>query len=217
MRRPRPTRSGGRPPASARRPVILPMALSLALAVPAALPAGAQEGAVRPPSASQGAGARVGASIHVSAPAAAPATDQAAPTSARLAAFEKRSAAGRGVFITRADLERRRAGRLSDLLRGTPGVTLVRLDGMGVAVASARPGSHGRFGLGTSSGSHCFLDVLLDGVRLTPAPNSPPVDIDDIAPARLAGIEIHRAGAVPIDLQVGVGSCGVIALWSREP
>ena len=216
MRRPCPTRSGGRLPAPGRRSVIPAMALSLALAV-STLPAGAQESAARPPGAPQGVGPGIGASIPTSAPVAAPAPAPASPTSARLAAFEKRRAASRGVFLTPADLERRRAGRLSDLLRGTPGVTLVRLDGMGVAVASARPGSHGRLGLASPSGRPCFLDVLLDGVRLTPGPNAPPLDIDDIAPARLAGIEIHRAAAVPIDLQVGVGSCGVIALWSREP
>ena len=200
MRRPRPTIGGSRPPAAAPIPVIVAMTLSLALAASPVTPAGAQEGAVRPPGAPAGAGVQVDAT-----------------TSLRLAGFEKRRAANRGVFITRSDIERRRSARLSDLLRAIPGVTLVRLDGMGYAVASPRQGWHGRLGPDAPAGGACFLDVLLDGVRLTPSPNTLPVDIDDIAPARLAGIEIHRAAAVPIDLQVGVGSCGVIALWSRAP
>lgn len=146
----------------------------------------------------------------------APAESMTAASADRLAGFERRRASGRGVFVTRAELDRRRSGRLSDLLRAVPGVTLVPIDGMGFAVASSRPGWHPRIGMDGTARSACFLDVLLDGVSLSPAPNALPLDIDDIAPSRLAAIEIHRASAIPIELPVGPGSCGVIAMWSRD-
>lgn len=150
------------------------------------------------------------------APRFPPAGGMAATSAERLAGFERRRASGRGVFVSSADLDRRRAGRLSDFLRAVPGVALVPLDGMGFAVGSSRPGWHARIGMDSPARSACLLDVLLDGVRLTPAPNVLPLNIDDIAPSRLAAIEIHRASAIPIDLPVGVGSCGVIAMWSRD-
>lgn len=139
-----------------------------------------------------------------------------AASAERLAGFERRRASGRGVFVTSADLHRRRAGRLSDFLRAVPGVALVPLDGMGFAVASSRPGWHPRIGMDAPARNACFLDVLLDGVSLSPAPTALPLNIDDVAPSRLAAIEIHRASAIPIELPVGPGSCGVIALWSRD-
>ena len=143
-------------------------------------------------------------------------SETAAP-SLRLAGFYRRRAAGRGTFLTTADLERRRASRLSDILRMMPGVSLVPIGGARVAVAASRPGGHSSFRPTGAERDACFLDILLDGVRLTPVPGALPVDIDDIAPARLAAVEIHRATSIPIELQVGAGSCGVIAMWSRDP
>lgn len=142
---------------------------------------------------------------------------EAAAPSLRLAGFYRRRAAGRGTFLTTADLERRRAARLSDILRMMPGVSLVPIGGGRFAVATPRPGGHATFGPTGAERGACFFDLLLDGVRLTPVPGALPVDIDDIAPARLAAIEVHRATSIPIELQVGAGSCGVIALWSRDP
>ena len=191
----------GRPLGPSR---FLPLTLSLVLAM--TLLAGSASGS----------GAQSGVGRPLPNPPSIEGAETVAPRG-RLAGFYRRRAAGRGTFLTAADLERRRSARLSDILRTVPGVSLVALDGMGMAIASSRPGWHPGIGRNGHERGACFLDLLLDGVRLTPSPGVLPVNIDDIAPARLAAIEIHRATSVPIELQVGAGSCGVIAMWSREP
>lgn len=165
-------------------------------------------------------GNSAGAQNTVHPPLPPPSAESAGATiqarSAGLAGFERRRLRGHGVFITSADLARRRPARLSDVLRVVPGVALVNVPGGGHAVASARHGWHRRSGLPAAADRACYMDVLLDGVPLTLAPATLPLDIDAIVPRRLAGIEIHPAIRIPVDLRVSAGSCGVIALWSAS-
>ena len=161
----------------------------------------------------------------IAAPAPAQAVHRPPPPTAsdvpsrvdrRLDSFERRRATGRGAFVTRAELERRSAARLGDILREIPGVVIVSVPGGGRAVAASRPALRRRR-TDPFAVDACYFDVLLDGVPLTPSSSVLPVDIDDISPRSLMGVEVHRASSIPLDLSVGVGSCGVVALWSRMP
>lgn len=161
-----------------------------------------------------------GAQSRVPAPPPAPAGARALPmpsTSRHLSGFQRRRAQGRGAFVDHTVLARSRGQRLSDLLRRLPGVSLVPLPGTGYAVATAVAGFQpGPGGAGMRS-RVCFVDVLLDGVRLTPGSSAPlPLNIDEFAPSALAGLEFHRAPGIPLDFPVGSTSCGVLALWSER-
>jgi hypothetical protein len=121
-------------------------------------------------------------------------------TSWRAAEFEERRKLGFGQFISQADIEKRNALYVGDLVR-----TLLSVDvkeGRGSQIAySHREGN-------------CAFQVFLDG-----APLPPPVNLKDLPrPRDLAGIELY-SGAATIPLQYktnrGGGFCGVILVWTK--
>jgi TonB family protein len=119
-----------------------------------------------------------------------------------LAGFYGRMERGQGRFFTAEAIEQSNARRMSDLLRGIPGL---RID-------------QRRFGTQTyrMRGSNVAPLVWLDGVPMGAAE----VDLDNFDPRTFAGIEIYSGPAtVPIEFTGGramTTSGGTILLWSRE-
>jgi hypothetical protein len=112
--------------------------------------------------------------------------------------FEGRRKLGFGHFITQADIEKRNAVVLSDLLVGVPSV--------GVSVYGGWPKN-------IRAGSGCPFVVYIDGVRI-PTRN----DFDNLAvPKEIAGIEIYSGAAtIPLQYKPISGSfCGVMLIWTR--
>jgi hypothetical protein len=109
-----------------------------------------------------------------------------------------------GRFITREDIERRPAARVSDLLRTQPGV----------GIQTARRGPFGsnlitmRGGIGA-----CLPNIYIDGVRVRQSAEFP---VDDLlSPDMLEGVEIYSAGATaPVQYQES-SQCGVVLFWTR--
>jgi hypothetical protein len=151
------------------------------------------------------------------------------------AGFYERQRADFGYFLGPEQIEKRRAPRITDLLLGLPGVSMV----------SMSPGSvGGRFvqlrGSSLSQGGVCRPRIFVDGLLYAKG-DSRPVDrvegeetdrdeilkivdqginLDDIGPASdIAGIEIYRS-ATQVPVQFGGTSvstlCGVIVIWTRR-
>ena len=150
------------------------------------------------------------------------------------AGFYERQRADFGFFLGPEQIQERRAPRITDLLQGLPGVSLVAMT----------PGSvGGRFvqlrGSSLSQGGVCRPRVFVDGL-LYAVGDSRPVDqlegretesnmmefidqglsLDDIGPTSdLAGIEVYRSGS-QVPVQFGGTSvstlCGVIVFWTRR-
>lgn len=123
----------------------------------------------------------------------------------RLAGFYRRAGAGRdGYFLTRGDIEGRRAAIASQVLLMTPGIGLAPA-GRGTSNLITMRGLSGR----------CRAVVLLDGL---PIAQEMGMSIDEFtAPALLEGVEIYPPNtAVPIDLPAYTNDCGVVAFWSRR-
>jgi hypothetical protein len=119
----------------------------------------------------------------------------------RLAGFYQRREQGLGHFITRERLDRENPSQLTDMFRRLPGVQIVNTRTIRNAV---------RF-----RGQRCWPLVWLDGAPL-PAGE---FDIDVLAASSLEGIEVYEGPAtVPPQFMSarGLGSCGVIVVWSRE-
>ena len=118
-----------------------------------------------------------------------------------MAGFYQRQATQSGHFFSHAEIARRAPHRLTDLLRGVPGV---RVDVRN----------------GTSSvrvrGSRCAPQVRLDGQSLS----SVEVDLDSFDPMSFDGIEVYSGGStVPTEFATNrdvSGSCGTIVLWTRR-
>jgi hypothetical protein len=110
--------------------------------------------------------------------------------------FERRRAHGFGSFVTRADLESRRHGRVTDALRQIPGLRVVSGSmGDGVLVMRGR----------------CRPNIYIDGIATDPTTS---LDLM-LRPDDVEGIEIHSAATVPP--QYAREGCGVVLVWTREP
>jgi hypothetical protein len=115
--------------------------------------------------------------------------------------FEQRRRSGRGFFITRQDIQGRRANTVSDLLRTVPGV-MTTCGSRGCVVQMIR------------STSLCRPEFFLDGYPATLA-TGPDFPINVTA---IRGVEVYRDQfEAPAELQKPGLRCGVIAIWTIEP
>ena len=146
-------------------------------------------------------------------------------------AFEERRAVGLGRFLTSADLRRREHSAVSDLLRMTGGLRLIRRPlacGGGYALATGRGGESGWQRWMVCEGSPepppasrrfprgCYLSVYLDGIRVWAPGNKEPPNLDDFQLASLQAIEMYRGPSeLPTQYQATGSACGAILLWSR--
>lgn len=112
--------------------------------------------------------------------------------------FEQRRRSGVGHFITRADIQQRRAANIGDLMRTVPGlITTCRGRGCTVLMPGTRL---------------CAPEFFLDGYRATFA-TGPSFPVQQIR-----GVEVYRNRSdVPAEFQLPNLSCGVIAIWTIEP
>jgi hypothetical protein len=120
--------------------------------------------------------------------------------SMKMAEFEDRRKAGFGHFVTQAEIEKRNAIFLADLLRTVLSVAI-----------TGEPGRHHAVNIR----SGCEFQLVLDGVALPKG-----TSLDDLPiPKETAGIEIY-SGPATIPLQYknthGGGFCGVILVWTRD-
>ena len=140
----------------------------------------------------------------------------------KMRGFYERREMGFGRFYTREELAEREDSPLSNVLRSTTGVQLMRRPptcGGGHAVSSGRSGDArggGRFPCGGFTAA-CYSRLFLDGMRIWVSGMGPPPDVDQFKVRDLEGIEVYRSSAeAPIQYTSGIGpSCGVLLLWTR--
>ena len=142
----------------------------------------------------------------------------------KMRAFEEHRAAGLGRFLTSADLRKREHSALSDVLRMTTGLTLVRrpLDcGGGFALATSRGGSfHHQPWMACTNQSPfptaCYLAIYLDGTRVWAPGSLEPPNMDDFTVVSLQAIELYRGPSeLPIQYESTNSACGAALLWTR--
>jgi hypothetical protein len=121
----------------------------------------------------------------------------------RMAGFYQRRDLGIGHFVSRERLERDNPSQLTDIFRRLPGVQITSTRFIRNAI---------RF---RGNGGSCWPLVWLDGAPLPTAE----FDLDFLSPQSIEGIEVY-SGISQIPPQFmgsrGLGSCGVIVVWSRE-
>jgi hypothetical protein len=113
-----------------------------------------------------------------------------------LRGFEDRRGRVRGEFVTRADITRRNAATLGDLLRTVHGLRM-RCGRTGCGIEMTRA-------LG------CRPTYFIDGVPINAgtAEGTPVIDI--------YGVEVYNINDVPVDFQRTQLKCGVIGIWTRR-
>jgi len=112
-----------------------------------------------------------------------------------LTEFTERSRGGFGNFVTAADIARRIAYDLPDVLRTVPGVRVLPSEGVDTHVLVRG----------------CVPAVFLNGMEIYEGAR---MMTTIITPADIAGIEVYNSVAeVPVEYRRG--SCGSIVLWSK--
>ena len=119
----------------------------------------------------------------------------------RLAEFKRRQKSGFGYFIDEAQVSRRNPVFMSDLLRATPGITVVPSSGVGDRVMMR----------GSAGGGSCVPAVFLDGARVI----NPDGVLDQfVNPQSVRAVEMYtRTGSIPSEFQTQNG-CGSIVIWT---
>jgi hypothetical protein len=134
----------------------------------------------------------------------------------RMAEFWARRMIGSGVYLTRADIEKRGPYRSSDLLRALPGVRVTMGEGLDRPVISM-----GRTPVGTRTyrnvqtlAADCRVSYYVDGM-FVPAGT---FHIDDLSVVSIEAIEVYRGPAeIPPRFRQRDTACGLIVIWTREP
>lgn len=118
-----------------------------------------------------------------------------------LAGFDERRARGDGIFLTQADIARRNTDRLSQVLRGEPGIIIMRgRDGReSLRFARAKPG--------------CMPQYWVDNQRVRD------FDINDVSARDVDAIELYASSAsTPGQFVRGSSpTCGTVVIWSKRP
>jgi hypothetical protein len=141
-------------------------------------------------------------------------------------AFEERRERGFGKFIDSTELRRSEHRRVSDMLRGIPGLKVVRfrecqdpVNKNGCEPVEERAAS-GRGAISIFGRTEaCWMSVMLDGVPLylSGSPSPPPDLSTDVRVADLESIEVYRSSAeTPTEFGGAAAACGVLLLWSRR-
>lgn len=128
------------------------------------------------------------------------------PTRGKMGAFNARKARGVGSFITREEIEKRQPSSLSELLRYLPGV------GVTQKMAGEPQPVHMQRSVSTTTTGACTVKLYVDG---HPYENG---NLDDFSPNAVEGVEVYRSAAeIPADFRNRDATCGVIAIWTRDP
>jgi len=144
--------------------------------------------------------------------------------------FERRRRRGNGSYLTRAQIDRMHAARLTDLLRTMPGVS-VEMGAHGTLVVELRrsksftitpmpaakadtsasaPPTAGA-AVGQAAIKKCPAGFLVDGL---PIDDSGTADAET-RPETIEAIEVYSGGMVPIEYSARNSECGVVMIWTR--
>jgi len=135
------------------------------------------------------------------------------PMSPPLQRFYARMEHGRGSFLTREQIERRKPRRLTDLFREIPGVRVTSTSrGERLVMTGATPAMY-RVDPRWEPGD-CPVQYFLDGVSYMPDFAGVP---NDVRPDEVEGIEVYRRlSEVPVEFRRPGAECGVVLIWLKE-
>lgn len=127
-------------------------------------------------------------------------------TTGKMGPFNQRRARGVGSFITREEIDKRQPASISELLRYLPGIAITQM-----MAGEPQPVRMQR-SMNTTTIGNCVVQIYVDG---HPYPNG---NVDDFSPMSVEGIEVYKSAAeIPAAFRTKDATCGVIAIWTRDP
>jgi hypothetical protein len=142
--------------------------------------------------------------------------------------FERRRRRGTGVYLTRVQIDRQHASRLTDLLRTMPGVSVTPSES-GALVVELRRSRQYTFdpqaGARSDSAAATVTQQVGGPLTVKKCPASFLVDalpIDgggtadlEVRPEMIHAIEVYAGGQVPIEFAARNSDCGLVMIWTR--
>jgi hypothetical protein len=164
------------------------------------------------------------ADLGVAAPAATVAvstmTARPAPTNRAMVAVERRRRRGGAAYLTRAEIDRSNAQRLTDLIRSLPNVAVLA-DDAGNPIVELRRSQEfayvpGASGVSTAEPArivvkHCPLRFYVDGLAVD---GSGAID-NAVRPNEIQVLEVYSRAQVPTEVVANGAECGVVLIWTR--
>ncbi len=133
----------------------------------------------------------------------------------RMAEFWARRMVGVGVFITRAEIDRRHPPQTSDLFHSVMGVRVI--SGFGaepVKLVTGRQAMTPLRGSNSAGSNVCPMQFYVDGMFMS----SGTFSIDEIVPVQIEAIEVFRGPSeIPARFRQRETGCGLVVIWTREP
>jgi hypothetical protein len=145
--------------------------------------------------------------------------------------FERRRRRGNGAYLTRVQIDRAHAARLTDLLRVLPGVSVTPSENGGLVVELTRSR---QYTFNTMAGAKsdsaapptqaipnqvagplatkkCPAAFHVDGL---PIEGGATADLE-VRPEMIDAIEVYAGGQVPIEFAARNADCGLVMVWTR--
>lgn len=141
----------------------------------------------------------------------------AKPLDRTLREFERRRAERAGVFFDDESIRRMaRSGRLSNLIRASPGLTLATPARGTVGTEQYVVGGRGSE-LGIGGSRACYSGVVLDGVWVYSGQSGEPrFNINSIAAETVKAVEVYRSTAqIPVEFNRLGNYCGLVVIWFK--
>lgn len=124
--------------------------------------------------------------------------------------FHERQREGGGIFVSRDEIEKRRARILTDILRGVGGIRIVPGPAGNLATTSRGGPILNRDPVSGRTINVCPLQLFIDG-KVYPSRS-----VDEVPLDWVEAIEVYRGPAATPPLYKSTGeSCGAILIWTR--
>lgn len=141
----------------------------------------------------------------------------ARPLDRTLREFERRRAERAGVFFDEESIKRMaRSGRLSNLIRASPGLSLATPARGTVGTEQYVIGGRGSE-LGFGGSRACYSGVVLDGVWVYSGQSGEPrFNINSVAAETVKAVEVYRSTAqIPVEFNRLGNYCGLVVIWLK--
>jgi hypothetical protein len=141
----------------------------------------------------------------------------ARPVDRTLREFERRRSERAGVFFDEESISRMaRSGRLSNLIRASPGLSLATPPRGTVGTEQYVIGGRGSE-LGIGGSRACYSGVVLDGVWVYSGQSGEPrFNINSVAAETVKAVEVYRSTAqIPVGFNRLGNYCGLVVIWLK--
>lgn len=128
--------------------------------------------------------------------------------------FEERRARGGGHFITREELEKSPGRKMSDVLRGVPGLRVgTNSNNRSEAFAFNSRGAITML----ASNPKCYVPVYIDDVAVYSGDLQSPYNLNLLSAHEIEGVEYYQGGAsIPAKYNRTGSACSVLLIWTRR-